>query len=116
MSEITIYGIKNCDTMKKAMKYCDAKGISYTFHDYKKQPPIESILMEAIAQHGWEKVINKRGTTWRKLDDDVKNNVSNENAVALAMENPSMIKRPLLVKGASITLGFSPDIYDALLG
>ena len=99
MSEITIYGIKNCDTMKKAMKYCDAKGISYTFHDYKKQPPIESILMEAIAQHGWEKVINKRGTTWRKLDDDVKNNdddVKNIGAKSSAQENMSIFPTALI--------------------
>lgn len=115
MSEIVIYGIKNCDTMKKALKYCDEKGVLYHFHDYKKESPDATILQKAITEHGWEQVINKRGTTWRKLPDDVKNNVTNENAVALAMENPSMIKRPLLLKGASIILGFSPDIYDALL-
>ena len=116
MTDMTLYGIKNCDTMKKAMKYCDAKAVNYVFHDYKKEPPVESILEKAIAEHGWDKVINKRGTTWRKLPDDVKECVNDDTAIALAMENPSIIKRPLLVKGASIILGFSPDAYDALLG
>lgn len=113
---IKIYGIKNCDTMKKALKWLDDAGVSYDFIDYKKAGVAADLITAAISQHGWEAVINKRGTTWRKLDDDLKNNMNAESALSLAIEQPSVIKRPLLLRDGDITLGFSADAYAALLG
>lgn len=108
---IKIYGIKNCDTMKKAFKFLEAHNIAYDFHDYKKQSPDTDILKQAIAQHGWDTVINRRGTTWRKLPDAVKDSMNDETAIAAACENPSLIKRPLLVHGDAILLGFQEELY-----
>lgn len=113
---VTIYGIKNCDTMKKALRWLDAQGLSYEFHDYKKQGADESVLRSAMDQHGWDVVINRRGTTWRKLPDDVKNTMDAERAIAAALDNPSLIKRPLLVKDDQSHLGFKPDQYETLFG
>ncbi len=109
-----IYGIKNCDTMKKAFKWLDNQGIDYVFHDYKKDGADQATLKEAIAQHGWESVINRRGTTWRKLPDDVKNAMDEDGAVQVALENPSIIKRPLLVHQGQSYLGFKDAEYEAI--
>ena len=106
-----IYGIKNCNSMKKAFDWFDENGISYDFHDYKKQSPDEDVLTKAINAHGWEAVINKKGMTWRKFSDDVKANANADNAVSLALENPSVIKRPLIVSDTDIVLGFDEDTY-----
>lgn len=111
MKTPTIYGIKNCDTMKKAFKWLEAEDIGYEFHDYKKQEPNKNILEQAIEAHGWETVINRRGTTWRKLPKTVQDNMDTTKAVKIAMENPSIIKRPLLVYKKKIYLGFKEDSY-----
>lgn len=115
-----IYGIKNCDTMKKAFQWLDENDVPYDFHDYKKIAPDEGVLKRAIKEHGWENVLNKRGTTWRQLPDDVKANMDTISAIAVAMENPSIIKRPLLDgapnKKDEIYLGFSPAVYQAIFG
>ena len=110
----TIYGIKNCDTMKKAFNWLDKKGIDYAFHDYKKEDPDIAILGKAITEHGWEEVINRRGTTWRKLDDATKESMNAEKAIPLALENPSILKRPLLLKDGETHLGFKPDQYEKI--
>lgn len=115
MTSITIFGIKNCDTMKKAFKWLDENGVTYSFHDYKKDGADRDVLERAIAEHGWENVVNRRGTTWRKLDDDVKASMNAESAVSAATESPSMIKRPLLVSGNRILIGFDEDIYHQVL-
>lgn len=113
---ITVYGIKNCDTVKKVLKWLDSNGVIYNFHDYKKNDPDINILKQAIDQYGWEIVINKRGTTWRKLPDDIKTNTNNNNVIDLAIKNPSIIKRPMVAKGDHILLGFDETIYkDTLL-
>lgn len=109
-----IYGIKNCDTMKKAFKWLDENGISYDFHDYKKEGADESVLRTAIKSHGWESVINRRGTTWRKLPDDVKESMNEEGAIAVALENPSIVKRPLLVTQDNVYLGFKEEEYKEI--
>ena len=109
-----IFGIKNCDTMKKALKWLDEKGADYEFHDYKKTAPDTDVLKQAITEHGWETVINRRGTTWRNLPEQVQNVVNDESAIALALENPSIIKRPLLVKDEKTHLGFKAEEYDKL--
>lgn len=109
-----IYGIKNCDTMKKAFQWLDTQGVSYVFHDYKKENVDESVLKKAVQAHGWEAVLNRRGTTWRKLPDAIKNNMDDVVAIKIAIENPSIIKRPLLMKEDKIYLGFSPDQYKGI--
>ncbi len=110
----TIYGIKNCDTMKKAFKWLDENGVDYTFHDYKKDGLDEAILKQALAEHGWENVINRRGTTWRKLPDDVQNSMDERGAVKIANENPSIIKRPLLAHNGKTYLGFKSETYSKI--
>ncbi len=106
-----IYGIKNCDTMKKAFRWLDEHGVSYEFHDYKKQDIDENVLRAAINEHGWEEVINRRGATWRKLPDDVQNTINETAAIKIAGENPSIIKRPLLVHQSKTYLGFKDETY-----
>lgn len=113
-SEINIYGIKACDTMKKAMTWLDSASIDYTFHDYKKHGIEEQKLREWLSQVEWSELINRRGTTWRKLSDDQKTDVDNDAAVKLMLENQSLIKRPLLEKGGQIFLGFKPDMYASI--
>lgn len=116
MTTPKIYGIKNCDTMKKAFKWLEGNNVIYDFHDYKKQGVDEDVLSKAIKDHGWEKVINKRGTTWRKLPEDVKNDMDAQSAMAHAKENPSLIKRPLLIHGENSLLGFDENSYKETLG
>ncbi|WP_221799732.1 ArsC family reductase [Oceanobacter mangrovi] len=112
----TMYGIKNCDTIKKARKWLDDAGIDYQFHDYKKDGLSEALLDQWLAELGWEALVNKRGTTWRKLDDSLKDNMNEANARQVMLENPSIIKRPLLDTGSQKVLGFSADEYTALHG
>ncbi|MEM7650819.1 MAG: ArsC family reductase [Pseudomonadota bacterium] len=107
----TIYGIKNCDTMKKAFAWLEDKGVSYDFHDYKKDGVDERVLNDALIQHGWEAVINRRGTTWRQLPDNVKDTMDDTKAVGIALDNPSIIKRPLLLRDGEIHFGFKPQQY-----
>ncbi len=114
MTDIQIYGIKNCDTMKKSFQWLDRRSIPYTFHDYKKTGADAGILKQAIKQHGWETVINRKGTSWRALPDAAKENMSEKTALAAAMDNPSLIRRPLLVLDGAIHLGFDDAQYAAL--
>ncbi len=113
--ELTIFGIKNCDTMKKAMKWLDDNGVPYHFHDYKKEGVPEASLQQWLEALGWETVINKRGTTWRKLDDATKDTMDADKAVTVALENPSIIKRPILQNDKILTAGFKADEWQALL-
>ena len=113
--ELTIFGIKNCDTMKKAMNWLDENGIDYHFHDYKKEGVPEQRLRQWLEALGWETVINKRGTTWRKLDDVVKESMNTEKSVNLAMENSSVIKRPILQSNDFILAGFKADEWENTL-
>jgi arsenate reductase len=113
-NEIKIYGIKACDTMKKAMTWLDSESIDYTFHDYKKLGIEEPKLREWLTQIEWSELINRRGTTWRKLSDEQKTDVDNDAAVKLMLENQSLIKRPLLEKGGQIFLGFKPEYYASI--
>jgi len=110
----TIYGIKNCDTMKKAFKWLEANGIAYEFVDYKKTEPNTDILKQAIEEHGWEIVINQRGTTWRQLDEATKSTMDEQKAIPLALENPSILKRPLLAHENTTYIGFKPDQYESI--
>ena len=111
---IKIYGIPNCDTMKKARKWLDNNGVEYEFHDYKKLGVPEKELKRWVKDAGWETVLNKRGTTWRKLDDDTKNNIDEASAIRIMLENPSIIKRPVLESGNSLLIGFKETDYQQL--
>ncbi|KZY70926.1 arsenate reductase [Oleiphilus sp. HI0071] len=113
-NEITIYGIKACDTMKKAMTWLETSGVAFTFHDYKKQAIDEPKLREWLTKVEWSELINRRGTTWRNLSDVQKTGVDNDAAVKLMLQNQSLIKRPLLEKGGEVYLGFKPDNYEAI--
>jgi len=116
---LTIYGIKSCDTMKKAVTWLEANGLEYDFHDYKKQGIDSARLQTWLKQIPWDTLINKRGTTWRKLPDTskkaVEEAIDDEKAIALMMDTPSLIKRPVLVYGDHIEVGFKPENYEALL-
>ncbi len=106
---VTVYGIANCDTVKKARAWLEAHGIEYRFHDYKKSGLDRAKLDRWVGEFGWEKVLNRAGTTFRKLADHDKANLDSGKAVMLMLASPSMIKRPI-VEGAGATLiGFSPD-------
>ena len=111
---ITIYGIKNCDTMKKARAFLDRKGVAYAFHDYKTQG-IDKAKLEGWAKKaGWETLLNRAGTTFRKLPDKDKDNVTEKKAIALMLAQPSMIKRPVLeLAGGRLLVGFKPEDYAA---
>lgn len=109
MADITIYGIKNCDSMKKTFRWMNDNDVEYGFHDYKKSGADVSVLKRAVDQHGWEVVINKRGTTWRKLDDAVKEQMDERLAITIALDNPSIIKRPLIVQNGTVYIGFDAD-------
>lgn len=108
---ITLYGIPNCDTIKKARKWLKDNDVDYTFHDYKKRGVPEKELKQWIKQATWEVLLNKRGTTWRKLDEATKSSVNEASAIQLMLHNASIIKRPVLVKGKSILVGFKADEY-----
>ena len=112
---ITIYGIKNCDTMKKARAFLDKNGVACDFHDYKTEG-IERAKLEGWAKKaGWETLLNKAGTTFRKLPDTEKQGLTEKKAIALMLAQPSMIKRPVLeLDGGKILVGFDPDHYAAL--
>ena len=112
---IALYGITNCDTMKKARAFLANKGIEYRFHDYKSLgvPPGE--LDRWIAEAGWERLLNRQGTTWRKLDAAAQSRVTDAvSARALMLEQPSVIRRPVLVQGARVVVGFDEGVYAAL--
>lgn len=110
-----IYGIKNCDTMKKAMKWLENNGVEYQFHDYKKSGLDKKTLLGWSKQVDWEILLNRRGTTWRKLPDDVKNDISKTTAIELMIENPSLVKRPVLVTSDEILVGFKEETYQETL-
>jgi arsenate reductase (glutaredoxin) len=107
----TIFGIKNCDTMKKARTWLDEHGIDYTFHDYKAQGIDAAHLKRWAAEMGWETVLNRAGTTFRKLGDAQKTGLDERKAVALMLEQPAMIKRPVLEVGSKLLVGFRPEEY-----
>ncbi len=113
---ITIYGIKNCDTMKKARAWLDKHRVDYAFHDY-KTAGIECERLERWAKKtGWETLINRAGTTFKKLPDKDKQGLTEKKAIALMLQQPSMIKRPVLeLGGGKLLVGFKPEQYDAAL-
>jgi Spx/MgsR family transcriptional regulator len=113
---ITMFGIKNCDTIKKARKWLEAEGIEYQFHDYKKDGLSPELLKSWVQDLGWEALVNKRGTTWRKLPDDIKDSIDEASAIEIMLENTSIIKRPLLSDDANNKLlGFKAEQYQEFI-
>lgn len=112
---ITLYGISNCDTVKKAKKWLDDNQLEYRFHDFRKEGLDSALLHNWCEQIGWETLLNKRGTTWRQQPDDVKENVNAANVEALLLAQPAMIKRPVLEHNGTVRVGFKADEYAAQL-
>jgi arsenate reductase len=110
----TLYGIKNCDTMKKARTWLDDHGVEYTFHDYKASGIDREHLEKWCKALGWETVLNKAGTTFKKLPDADKESLTERKAIALMISQPSMIKRPMLEHAKQMQAGFKPDVYRTL--
>ncbi|ODN70597.1 ArsC family reductase [Methylobrevis pamukkalensis] len=110
----TIYGIRNCDTMKKARTWLDGQGVAHDFHDYKVAGIDRAHLERWDAAVGWERLLNRAGTTFRKLPEADKSGIDRDKAFALMLAQPSLIKRPVLEHGGKIEVGFKPEIYDGL--
>jgi arsenate reductase len=111
---VTIHGIKNCDTMKKARAWLEARGVAHDFHDYKAMGIERGKLEGWVKEVGWETLLNRAGTTFRKLDDADKEGLTQKKAIALMLVQPSLIKRPVLDVGGKLTVGFKPEIYEKL--
>ena len=111
----TLYGIPNCDTIKRARKWLDDKNIAYEFHDYKKAGIDRKTLQNWCKEFGYETLINNRGTTWRKLEDQLKNNINETSAIKIMQENTSVIKRPVLISDHTKIVGFNEADYKSLL-
>lgn len=110
-----LYGIKACDTMKKARTWLDEHQVAYAFHDYKSAGIDRERLARWCDEHGWQVLLNKAGTTFRKLADEQKVDIDQAKAIELMLAQPSMIKRPVLQLGDKTVIGFKPDIYAAAL-
>ena len=111
---VTIYGIKNCDTMKKARAWLDGRGVAYAFHDYKVAGIDRATLEDWAREVGWEALLNRAGTTFRKLPDKERENITEKKAIALMLAQPSMVKRPVLEAGGKLLVGFKPEQYGKL--
>ncbi len=110
-----MYGIKNCDTVKKARQFLEKHDVDYEFHDFKQQPPTKSQIETWLTQIDWQILLNMRGMTWRKLSDEEKENISKTKAIELMLEKPSIIKRPVLEVGKKVSVGFDEAHYQKLV-
>jgi arsenate reductase len=113
---ITVYGIKNCDTMKKARTWLEAHGVAYTFHDYKTEGVAKAKLEAWVKEAGWETVLNRAGLIFKKLPPAEREGVTEKKAIALMLANPSMIKRPVVEGAGKLLVGFKPEIYAKAFG
>ena len=111
---VTLYGIPNCDTIKKARSWLQDQAIDYRFHDYRKQGVDLRQLQAMAAQLGWEVMLNRRGTTWRALPDAVKAQIDEASALQLMLDNPAIIKRPILEQNGRLHIGFKPQQYQEI--
>ena len=109
----TLYGIKNCDTVKKAQKWLDQHNVDYKFHDFRQDGIEKNQVSQWIDQLGWETVVNKRSTTWKALDDASKNSMDSKTAIDAILENPTLVKRPLLDLNGVFSVGFKAADYEA---
>ena len=113
---LTLHGIPNCDTVKKARTWLEGQGKAYDFRDYKKAPPTAAELKDWSGKAGWEVLLNKAGTTFKKLPDADKTGIDEAKAIALMVANPSIIKRPVVSGAKDLLVGFKPDQWEAALG
>ena len=111
--DLKLYGIPNCDTVKKARKWLDAKGLAYAFHDYKKEGADRAKLEQWVAEKGWEVLLNRRGTTFRKLGDTMKDGIDAKKAVVIMLEHNSTIKRPVVEHPGGLLVGFDEAEWEA---
>ena len=116
MMAVTLYGIPNCDTVKKARNWLDANSIGYAFHDYKKAGADPAKLKEWCATKGWETILNRAGTTFKKLPDDAKAGLDEAKAIALMLDQPSIIKRPVVEHKGGLLVGFKSAEWEAAFG
>jgi arsenate reductase len=116
LNPVTIHGIKNCDTMKKARAWLDGHGVAYAFHDYQAAGISRETLTSWVRAVGWEALLNRAGTTFRKLPDADKDGLTEKKAIALMLAQPSMIKRPVLDHGGALLVGFKPEVYGKAFG
>lgn len=112
---VTIYGIKNCTTMKKTFDWCESHHVNFIFHDYKKQGVDHARLMQWCAHLGWQSLVNTKGTTWRKLAPEEQNITTQDQAVALMLAHPSLIKRPVTETGSQLLVGFDPQLFASFV-
>lgn len=113
---VTLYGIPNCDTVKKARQWLDARGIAYAFHDYKKAGIDAATVNDWAEKAGWERLLNRAGTTFRKLSDADKANIDRDKAVVLMLSSPSLIKRPVVSGAGALLVGFKEAEWDEHFG
>jgi arsenate reductase (glutaredoxin) len=113
---VTVYGISNCDTVKKALTWLDVHAVIYAFHDYKRNGVEASLLEQWVDAVGWEMLLNRAGTSFRKLPDADKVAIDRTKALTLMLANPSMIKRPVVTGASQLLVGFKSDIWDATFG
>jgi len=111
---ITLYGIKNCDTVRKATKWLEANEIEHQLYDLKKQSLTTELLTQFVEQSDWSLLLNKRSTTFRNLPDEIKNNLTDEVMFAAVLEQPTLLKRPLLPLNGELNLGFKADQYQSI--
>ena len=116
INEVTLYGIPNCDTIKKARVWLDSHKIAFRFHDYRKQGLDREQLQSMVSVLGWETMLNRRGTTWRALPGKVKDHIDLGSAIDVMLENPAIIKRPILSTGDQLYVGFSDAQYREIFG
>ncbi|GGB58521.1 ArsC family reductase [Shewanella inventionis] len=110
---MTLYGIKNCDTVRKARKWLEAEKIDYTFHDFRENGLTADTVSQWVSMVGWETLFNKRSTSFRELSDSDKSDLTQDKAIALMVQFPTLVKRPVLVKQNSILIGFKAEQYQA---
>jgi Spx/MgsR family transcriptional regulator len=115
-TSIRLYGIKNCDTVKKAKRWLDDQNIAYEFHDFREDGLEQQQVSDWVSELGWETLVNKRSTTWKGLSDSAKASLNDQSVIVVILENPTLIKRPLLDTGNERHVGFKADQYQALLG
>lgn len=112
---ITLYGIKNCDSVKKARRWLEAQGLEYRFHDLRLDGLDPEVLERWVERLGWERLLNRRGATWRRLDESRRRDLDEAKAVALMLEAPTLIKRPVIDTGAELLVGFDAQTYQQRL-
>ena len=113
---MVLYGIKNCDTVKKARRWLEANDVAFTFHDVRANGLDKATVEAWLQKVSWEILLNKRGTTWRKLDDPRKDNINEANAIELMLENPTLIKRPVVTVNDDCMVGFKENDYASYFG